>query len=464
MRTLLACCVILALAAPAPAHFIWLIPVGDPESGTTALMIFSDTLEPDANVPVSKIARTKLFARAGARGDEIPVKTSETNHAYRVTAGETPVMIGGVCEYGVITKGQGKPFLLMYYPQTVLRKGVEAMPDWVKEPVAQFPLNFAPGDKGDTIKVLWQGKPAPYVEVALLGPGLKEPAEFKTDERGQVKLPEPDAPGVYGLRAKYVEARSGELGGKKYDEVHHYATLTMRVEKHAEPQAKTPALAPKEAPQPPASLSPDPAATKLLADARAARAVWRDFPGFRADVAVNIEWQVHSGKVEVSSQGKVKLELAGGDSDTAAWARREIASLVAHRLPGQTLQTPCAFADDITDHPLGRLIRILNDELHSSYRIRDRQIIEVNRSMKDTRFTITVLESTLTKDHQYLPAAYVVNSWEVNGNTLLSSIAHHQTWTRVGAFDMPASLLWVKATPGKLDSRRLTFTNIELTR
>ena len=49
------------------AHFIWLVPEGD--NTAAALMIFSDTLEPDGNVPVKKIAHTKLFARAGAKGE-----------------------------------------------------------------------------------------------------------------------------------------------------------------------------------------------------------------------------------------------------------------------------------------------------------------------------------------------------------------------------------------------------------
>ena len=41
------------------------------------------------------------------------------------------------------------------------------------------------------------------------------------------------------------------------------------------------------------------------------RAVWKDFPGFTADVAVNHDGAVHLGKVEVSDQGKVKPSLEG---------------------------------------------------------------------------------------------------------------------------------------------------------
>ena len=72
----------------------------------------------------------------------------------------------------------------------------------------------------------------------------------------------------------------------------------------------------------------------------------------------------------------------------------------------------CAFEDDVADHPLGRAIRVLSDEFHSSYRIRDRQVIVVNREMKDIRFTITVMENEVNPEGKFLPACFVVNTWD----------------------------------------------------
>ncbi len=209
----------------------------------------------------------------------------------------------------------------------------------------------------------------------------------------------------------------------------------------------------------------DPAATKLLADARAARAVWKDFPGFRADLTVNDNGTLHKGHVDVKASGKVMLKLEASE-DLQKWTRREIASLVAHRLPGaESLKTPCAFADARDQHhPLGRKIRVLNDELHSSYRIRDNQIIEVNRTTPGVRFTITVLHNLVTKDKQFLPVSYVVDSWDPKTGQLVSSIAEHGTWERIGAFEMPRSLLIVTSTAKGRDSREITFSNVQLAR
>jgi hypothetical protein len=195
--------------------------------------------------------------------------------------------------------------------------------------------------------------------------------------------------------------------------------------------------------------SPDPAATKLLAEARAARAQWENFPGFRAKLTINIEGRVTKGTVEVSPKGKVTVKANGAKPEDMDWARGELSQVVGHRLGGGAgSDTPCAFLDDNKDHPLGRSLRVLNDEFHSSYRVRDRQILVVNRQMNDSRFTITVMENKLNREKKYLPACYVVNSWDTKTEALTSSASYHHTWKRVGDFDLPASVTVMTAKPG----------------
>jgi hypothetical protein len=216
------------------------------------------------------------------------------------------------------------------------------------------------------------------------------------------------------------------------------------------------------------AVTEDPAASKLLADARAARANWAHFPGFKADVEVNIDGKVARGTVEVNAKGKVEMNI--DDAASKDWAAPELRSVVGHRLDTSTdLNTPCAFLDDSAHHPLGRAIRVLNDEFHSSYRVRDRQIIVVNRAMKDARFSITVMENRLNEEKLFLPVSYVVNTWDMKTEALRSSSTFHHTWQRVGKFDLPATVTLVTATPaaegkpGKLEARSLKLSNIKLT-
>jgi hypothetical protein len=213
-----------------------------------------------------------------------------------------------------------------------------------------------------------------------------------------------------------------------------------------------------------AKAEADPAATKLLAEARAARALWRDFPGFTADVEVNFDGKVAKGRATVDAKGDVTLDLPGADKDQTAWAQRTLGSTVGHRLGGgDGPPTPCAFADDVTDHPLGRAVRVLEGEFHSSYRIRDKQILVVNREMKDSRFTITVLENAVNEEKQFLPACFVVNTWDGKTDALTNSEAHRQTWKRVDKFDLPAELTVVTASAGKQEARGLKLSNHQLT-
>jgi hypothetical protein len=259
-------------------------------------------------------------------------------------------------------------------------------------------------------------------------------------------------------------AREGEEGGKKYKEVRYYCTSTF-------PVGGATGAGGKQGAGP---VKADPEATRLLREARAARVQWRDFPGFTADLEYNHNGKTVRGKVTVSAGGKVTVNLA--DAAAKAWAQRQLRSIVDHRMDNSAERnTPCAFLDNNAAHPLGRAIRVLNDELHSSYRIRDRQIIEVNRRMKDSRFTITVLHNYFTADKKYLPASYVVNTWG-KAEALRSSTSFHQTWHRVGAFDLPETVLVVTASgavkvpdvpPAEvaqtLDARTLRLTNHKLT-
>ncbi|MHB1424335.1 MAG: DUF3386 family protein [Gemmataceae bacterium] len=204
-----------------------------------------------------------------------------------------------------------------------------------------------------------------------------------------------------------------------------------------------------------------PAATKLLVDARAARALYHDFPGFNADLEINLDGKVVRGQVEVSAKGKVALKL--NNTDAEKWATNTLASTIAHRLSsGPDEETPCVFADDDEHHPLGRAIRVLNDEFHSSYRILDRQIMVVNRQMPGARFSITMIENVLSKEDKFLPASYVVNTWDAKTNALTSSETRHQTWQRVGAFELPKESLSIKASSGKLETRCLKLSKIQL--
>lgn len=461
MQRLLTLAVLLAVAAPARAHFIWIVP---PEKdGQPARVVFSDSLQPDKPGLLKKIAHTEFFVR-GIDGTSVPVKAAAGKDALEVTlpAAAGVQLLGGVCRYGVVQRGQAEPFLLQYYPKAVVHdlapeKG-RARVDLLESAWDKLPLQVVAGG-GNVVRVLWQGTPLAGADVVALLPGQEKPLEGKTGKDGTFSLGSSVESGTVAVRVVHVEEAPGELDGKKYQSIKHYATYTYRLQPG--PGAAVANAVVRADGAEGSKQAEDPAATKLLADARAARASWENFPGFSADLEVNIDGKVTSGTVGVDSKGKVTLQL--GDEAASTWAKRMLGSIVGHRLPaGDEEKTPCAFADDVTDHPLGRAIKVLNDEFHSSYRIRDRQVIEVNRAMKDSRFTITVLENRLSAEKQYLPATYVVNYWDLKNGTLQRAEAHTQTWQHVGRYDLPLGAMVVTSLPGKQETRSLKLSNVKL--
>lgn len=208
-----------------------------------------------------------------------------------------------------------------------------------------------------------------------------------------------------------------------------------------------------------AKQTENPAATKLLAEARLARSNMQNFPGLTADLTVTIQNKQYKGNVQVDAKGKVVI----GDMENpqAGWAKRVLASAISHRLQNpQAMKTPCAFADDDDKNPLGRLINVLNDELHSSYRIKDDQIMVVNRTQDGTRFSITVQANTKTEDGKFLPSAYAIHYWAKDGS-LEKAEAHTQTWNRINGLDLP-HVIRVTTVNKDTEARELRLENIKL--
>lgn len=215
----------LLAAAAAQAHFPFIVPAAD---GTSAVVVFSDDLNPDPNVNVEKLANTKLFVR-DAGGKDAPLDWKKGDGFYTVAVpGSGPRVVYGVTEYGVLQKGDAKPFRLVYLPKAVVGGGTAKA---VGEPLKVEIL--AAGEAGKTrFQVLSGGKPAAEAEVTVLVPGDDKKATkmtTKTDRDGFT--PAYPAAGRYGVFARVTDAKGGEFAGKKFEETRYYATLVIDVAK-----------------------------------------------------------------------------------------------------------------------------------------------------------------------------------------------------------------------------------------
>jgi uncharacterized GH25 family protein len=205
------------------AHFPFIVPEWD---GPAAKLVFSDDLNVDTAVGLEKLAGTQLTLRDG-KGKESLIELKKADGFFSVNLpGSGERVVYGTCDYGVLQKGESKPFKLVYFPKAVLGgAGPKLATVGDKVSLEVLPLSAFGKIK---FQVLSVGKPVPDSEVTVILPnGSKKAA--KTDKEGFT--PEYEDKGRYGVVAKLIESKTGDFAGKKYEEVRNYATLVCSVEK-----------------------------------------------------------------------------------------------------------------------------------------------------------------------------------------------------------------------------------------
>jgi uncharacterized GH25 family protein len=206
----------------AQGHFPFIVPDA---KGEMAKVVFSDDLNPDTNVNIEKLAGTKLMLREG--GKDAVLKWKKEDGFYEVKVpGSGNRVIYGIADYGVLQKGDSKPFKLAYYPKAVIGTPTANEATVGKELALEIVVVGVPGKV--KFRVLAAGKPLPECEVTVILPDSNKKA-VKTDKEGET--PAFDGTGRFGVQARHTETKSGEYEGKKYEEVRSYATLVCDIEK-----------------------------------------------------------------------------------------------------------------------------------------------------------------------------------------------------------------------------------------
>ena len=216
------CLIVCIFTAPVFAHFPFLVPDG-PSKGK---MVFSDNLKPDdKGVPVDKIAGTKLAVLASGKAAELTMTLDKTANCYTFEVQGTGArIVVGTTDYGVLQRGEGKPMWLRYYPKAIFGD-IPAVDLATAGTIV--PLELVPIVDGGKLKfkVLAAGKALVKTEVTVMIPGEEKTKVVITDEVGLTTAF--DKAGTYGVHVRQVQTKSGEQGGKKYEEIRNYATLVV---------------------------------------------------------------------------------------------------------------------------------------------------------------------------------------------------------------------------------------------
>ena len=204
----------------------------------------------------------------------------------------------------------------------------------------------------------------------------------------------------------------------------------------------------------------DPAAWNLL---KSTRATSQNFPanfaGVTSEVVLNDNGKITKGTLvyEASKPGELKIE--GLDEETKGWLSDQALSVIAHRRGGDFAKGdgrhPITFGED-DGSPAGRRV-VLNDGMKSSYRVRNQQVVEVDRTMGADHFTITVLETTPVAGGKFLPRHFTVTYFDARSGALKRSEAFTDEYKQIDGVWFPASRRVVRAENGKVATRVIEF-------
>lgn len=433
------------LAGQTEAHFVW---VGIGRFQPKAEIYFNEQPQPGEPHLLDRIKQTQAWVRT-PDGRQRPLKLQVTQgpakKADAVLISTSPLpqpprSVEAFCHYGVFKRGP-QPRLLTYYAKHLdLQPGDPHWAALARSPSLDLDIEPQPANPGMTFVIWWQGRPAAGAEVVFYA-GADESEPVKTDANGRVQWTKSTA--GLAVRARVLEAdRRGKLNDQPYDGALHYSTLTM---------SGTSAAATSQQPAGQQTSATEPVrldAPAVLKRARDARAVWKDFPGFRARMSVAMAGYEGQGDLTVKPDGTIQLAgfPPGGDLKQP---EDYLDSLVQHRLSDAGADENVQFVNENERNPLGRLIRFNNDErLKSTYRVQDDFITEVNREIGDTRFSISVLAVHWTEDGKYLPEVFNVGYWKKPSGTLERTETHVNHWVRVGQFELPKHISVLRDTHG----------------
>lgn len=429
----LLCCV---PSSDVHAHFLF-IRIGEhAEAGRAADVFFSERAEAGDPRFVGKIAQTQLWMQQEPGKFESLSVRQGTDRLRAVLPSSGAASVTGFCEYGVLEREV--PFLLRYYPKAIA--GSLSDVNSVK-PNDKLALEIVATLAADSITVtlLDHGKPVPNATFTTVDDDLAN-EELKADETGRCVW-KPSGRGHFCVYAKVVRNEAGELAGKKYSEIREFPTLAFQW-----PLGRT---------------DGDAAAITLFENAIASRATWHQFPGFSSDIEGTYDGRPFSGTAAIQKDGTVKLKI---DQEVAAtWVEDQLHSLVLHRMESPRREKPVLrFADADVHHPLGRLVTFVGGRFASSYRVKDNQLVVVNRNLGKENMTITVLENTKTPEEKYLPHLYNVQYWDAASGNLVRTETFENRWQRTGSFDLPSENTVITSSSTGLSVRSFRLSKLEL--
>lgn len=226
MRYLTGLLTLAALASPASAHFIWLVPETQ-DSGRSIIHVrFGEDASDDGTEFLNRLKGIQLQKVSGTDAALPLTATSNDSGISCTTQFDHEMVVVTSHDLGVMDRGDNV-FRLKYFAKA----GPSVSdPAWRKAKSADdIRLDLLPVLKDGKlrIKVRFDGKLVDGAEVKATRPGMED-FEGKTNAKGVVTF-DVEESGVHSIRARHIDAVGGEVDGKKFAETRYYSTVAVEV-------------------------------------------------------------------------------------------------------------------------------------------------------------------------------------------------------------------------------------------
>ena len=232
-----ACLGLLAAAAPAFAHYLWL-----EHDGAGARLYFGEVNEVREQSPgrLDEIPKPRVLKLATG-GATRELQPQRLRGAFAIADATAPQHLVAI-ESGYEVRDWSRQGIGVVKPMFYARLGAwparEAVP---VDPALRLDVQPLPG-LPDVVQVLLDGQRLPAAKLVVHAPNGWD-QELQADARGQVALALPWR-GQYVLEVIHKENVPGEYQGRHYDAIRHRATLTVMQPRGIDP-AGTGSLAPR---------------------------------------------------------------------------------------------------------------------------------------------------------------------------------------------------------------------------
>ncbi|MEO1525758.1 MAG: DUF3386 family protein [Planctomycetota bacterium] len=197
-------------------------------------------------------------------------------------------------------------------------------------------------------------------------------------------------------------------------------------------------------------------AQEWMQAAHDARLVWEEFPGFTADITIQTDADVATGKLEATSDFDYELTFETGEA--AEWVDAKLRSVIGHRKPGRVAKG-VTFAENVTSEDFGVFVT----DGRGTFRIENGVIREVHRKSDSMWLEITNVELFDAGNGKVLPQTTAVTYRDPKTGDILKQRTNHFDWTKIGGIQLPKSCFTIETKAGgERETRKMTLVNHRL--